>query len=632
MQRHFGLLVLVVATVTWPGFAFAADEDEAAVASAPASQPAGIVVEGIVVNYLGAGVNEAVARIESPDAAAGTPAVAEGKTNQLGQLAIRLAKPLEGKFRVRVHKEGYTDYVGEIEFVEGEDLPFIDVTLSGSAEITGVVRTFATSQPVSDALVECENGGRQQQVQTDAEGKYRFGELVRGGVEVAVTAKGFGVERREAEIKDGATRLDVELRPERTIELMIVTREGTPADRVLVEAVTEPAYTSLNAMSDKRGAAVLHGVPGDAERVRLRLNGEGYVLMGDYAESVQLATSQPASGPVGDPRAIVRQRLVVTRSAAIRGRVVDAANGQPVIGVRVIAGREAYGRMPMMWTSLDGTYELGGLPPGLNVISLQHPDHATLIREVQLTAGQTAPVDAKLEAGQPIAGRVLDEARKPAAEVWVTAEDWNGYATLGMRTVSDAAGHFEFPHAPAGQITVSFAKPGYGKRRETLAAGRSDYEIKLEGVVAATQPEGGKLKIGDAVPELVMTGPDGKVLKSSELAGKYVFLDCWASWCGPCMGEMPNVKALRAATKDRKDFLLIGINLDSQPAACAAAVKRVGIDWLQISGPKSGAEEVFAVLDGFGIPYTCLIGPDGKLLAQHLRGPGIVDEVKKLLK
>jgi len=88
---------------------------------------------------------------------------------------------------------------------------------------------------------------------------------------------------------------------------------------------------------------------------------------------------------------------------------------------------------------------------------------------------------------------------------------------------------------------------------------------------------------------------------------------------------------LHEATKNRPDFVLIGISLDTDAKALKRACDEHGITWPQVVGPKSGAAEAFEELDGVGIPYTCLIGPDGKLEAQHLRGPGMVEEVRKAL-
>jgi thiol-disulfide isomerase/thioredoxin len=128
-----------------------------------------------------------------------------------------------------------------------------------------------------------------------------------------------------------------------------------------------------------------------------------------------------------------------------------------------------------------------------------------------------------------------------------------------------------------------------------------------------------------------MTATDGTKYVLSQLRGKYVFIDCWATWCGPCVGEIPNVKALHAATKGRDDFVLLGVSLDRDKKALDDGLKRHGIEWPQVFGSDSGAEEVFEALEGTGIPYTCLIGPDGKMIAQHLRGQGLKDAVLKHL-
>lgn len=140
-----------------------------------------------------------------------------------------------------------------------------------------------------------------------------------------------------------------------------------------------------------------------------------------------------------------------------------------------------------------------------------------------------------------------------------------------------------------------------------------------------------KIKAGEAVPDVTLTATDGTAYKLSDLRGKYVFLDFWASWCMPCVAEIPNVKALREATRDRSDFVLLGVNMDRSQSALDSAVKKHGIDWPQVFGPNSGAKEAGEAFGVAAIPYTCLIGPDGKLIAQHLRGPGLADEVKLAL-
>lgn len=636
--RRMSVCSALVSTMVL-GAALAAEE--AATRPATEGEPTGQLIEGIVLNYLGGGVQDARVRIESTDAAAGDKPLAEGTTNELGDISIRLPEAADGPVRVRISKEGFVEFVQEIDPTDEEEPPFIEAVLEGAARLTGKVTAAGTDKPIAGAHVLCENGGRQLDTRTDDKGEFVFENVFRGSAVVTVRADGFGIEQAGVAVESDHATVNISLRPEQRVELIVVTTQGDPAPKVLVEVFTEPTQNYLNAMTDERGRAELRGISAETQALHVRLSGEQYVASTGFDETIDLEgregpASRPSdsSSPASQPAA-VRHRLVITVAASIQGRVVDARTGDPAIGVRVIAGRELLGNMPMAWTGLDGKYELTGLPPGNNVISFQHGEYATAIVEKNLATGKSETLDMKLEAGRPIAGVVVDAEGKPLPQVRVSADDWKGYATLGMRLITGDDGQFAFAHAPDGEIEFSFVQPGYGPPVvQKLTAGKTDYKIALK---QETAPEGfegfeEKLKIGEAVPDLTMTAVDGKSYKLSDLRGKFVFIDCWASWCMPCMHELPNVKALHEAMKDRTDFVLIGVSLDSDRKAFNKAVKENEIGWPQVMGPKSGAEEVFQALDGMAIPYTCLIGPDGKLLAQHLRGAEMIEEVKRLLK
>lgn len=602
-----------------------------------ASQPAGLLIEGIVTNAMGGGIHNAVVRLERADG--GRELMGECKTGPAGEVSMRLGmKELTQEIHARViiRHPSFSDFSQEVELQPGEDLPYIDATLKGAARIVGQVRRLDDNAPIAGADVSTNSGGRDITAKTDSRGRFRLDEVDHGTLTVVVRAPGWAHEYTQVKVEEDETKAFIELKPERPIDIVATLPDGKPASELNIEISVSDTHQWFQAVTDEAGKVTVHGAPATARKLDLRYNGTGYVQMSGFEKSVTLPKARSSTTKPSDfePTLV---KLEVLPAATIHGKVVNA-KGEPVLGVRIIAGRESYGYMPMTWTAADGTYELGGLSVGNNVISFQNENHATHIAELRLEAGQTATLDAKLSHGAPIRARVVDDAGKPVAGAWVTAERWNGYTTLGMRTVTDKDGTFEFAHAPEGDVEISIQQVGFGSVSENFTAGKPPRDVamkKLEENENAAAAGGGgrpaKLKVGDAVPELTLKATDGKTYKLSELKGQYVFIDCWASWCGPCMGEVPNVKALRKATKDRKDFIMIGVNLDQDRAAFDKAVEKHEMDWIHATGADSGAEKVFGTLDGFGIPYTCVIGPDGKLLAQHLRGESLPDEVGKLL-
>ena len=123
--------------------------------------------------------------------------------------------------------------------------------------------------------------------------------------------------------------------------------------------------------------------------------------------------------------------------------------------------------------------------------------------------------------------------------------------------------------------------------------------------------------------------PDGKALRLSDFVGKgkYVLVDFWASWCGPCREEIPRLKDIYYQYKD-KAFDIVGAPVYDKPENTMEAVEVLKVPWKQIPG----VPESVPVAYGFDyIPYIILIGPDGTILARDLRGDALWDAVKKYL-
>jgi peroxiredoxin len=137
--------------------------------------------------------------------------------------------------------------------------------------------------------------------------------------------------------------------------------------------------------------------------------------------------------------------------------------------------------------------------------------------------------------------------------------------------------------------------------------------------------------LGQNAAEISLPNPDGKTISLSQFKGKYVLIDFWASWCGPCRKEMPNVVAAYAKFKD-KGFEIFGVSLDQSKDKWVEAIAKDGITWPQVSDLKFWDSEPAKQYGVQSIPYTVLIDKEGKIIAKNLRGDELEKKLAEILK
>lgn len=213
----------------------------------------------------------------------------------------------------------------------------------------------------------------------------------------------------------------------------------------------------------------------------------------------------------------------------------------------------------------------------------------------------------KLEAYLPdLIDRYAKIDKKGAASL---SESFGYLYLLNRRDYKKANVHYEKSYEwTDGNYTSQYGQPNHKHIKQKLGLEECD-------------------KFQEEAPDFTLKSLDGKDISLSDFKGKYVLIDFWASWCGPCKGEVPFLKAVNDKYKS-KGLIVLGVSCDKDMDSWKAAIEEEGMSWLHVNATGT---DTLAHYDARGIPRIVLIGPDGTFLGDELRGEQIEKMVAKYL-
>ncbi len=574
----------------------------------PTPAPRVLLVEGQVFNHSGGGIEGATVTLTLKK---DQSVIAESKTSEYGDIKLEAEKRIAGEAAVTIVKAHHVAATIDVMLTVDGDLPFVDHQMEGSIVLEGTVTDRATQNPIEGAEVLAKSGYKDYETKTDAKGAFKLEGILPGGLSISVKSKGYAdhdVRIREAE---NAGLQSVRLSHERIVNLTVVDDKNQPILNVVIETVDMPHQKYRQSITNSEGRARLEGLAFDCESLKVRLTHQSKVSDIDFERTVEL----PMGATESD------HELVMASAGILAGKIISksgdhlSSNVVPRNGARISIGTTAQEASPKAWSDFEGMYEIPGVPSGQVVVTVHLAGHAPELKVVEVQPNKTSKLDFELKPSRSITGIVRDTEGNARPGAYIMATDWRGHSSLGLAAITDVNGAFQMLDAPHDEFKVSVYADGFKPLvDQVISSDKTAYEFTLNIDPRTTGPEmASSIKIGEDAPALSVTTLDGNELNLSELSGKVVVLDFWATWCGPCIAEIPAMIEIFKSYGDRDDVIIISISLDADKSKLRSFVKERKMNWHHVFGETGNANKAADAYGVVAIPSMFVIDAKGKI-------------------
>ncbi|HLZ89199.1 MAG TPA: TlpA disulfide reductase family protein [Puia sp.] len=159
---------------------------------------------------------------------------------------------------------------------------------------------------------------------------------------------------------------------------------------------------------------------------------------------------------------------------------------------------------------------------------------------------------------------------------------------------------------------------------------KQNYDQQLAQMAEQERKDHENSWVGKPAPDLALPDASGRIISLASYKGKYLLVDFWASWCAPCRAENPNVVKAYNEFKG-KNFAILGVSLDKEKDSWQQAIRADRLDWTHVSDLKYWNSKAVETFKFNGIPYNVLIDPQGKVIAESLRGEDLESKLREVL-